>query len=80
MTTQYKTIFLKDLDKHVNWKVKEQYDESALEPYCVRSGLSIPQCKDDKCKDIGGIHMTKSRVGKVQKAVIFKETDNFPAL
>lgn len=72
---QYKTIFLKNIDDYPGWKIKETFEESSLEPFCERSGKPIVDCENTECAQLG-THKTRVRVGKVDKAIIYKEDTN----
>jgi hypothetical protein len=79
-TEQYRTIFYRDLHKYPEWDVKERFHESAIEPYCARSGDILEHCKEEEClknlrngeaKDVA--HRVRSRVTRVEKAIIVKK-------
>ena len=71
-TTQYRTIFMKDLHKYPDWNIKEKFIESAMFlPYCERSGLPIDECELKEC---AAEKSHKSRVTAVEKAIIYKES------
>lgn len=70
-TRQYKTIFLKDIDRYPDWQIRSTFTESARILVCERSHQPIDRCENVECASLR-THITRSRVTQVEKAIIEK--------